>query len=376
MPVKPNKLKWNVKVPLSYGLWWALLGLILLACIFFEMYQQGSLFFRLERPWLIVLLLIPLLLFYFSFSEYLQLKFHFSNIKIIQQQMSRWLKLKFYLPKALQHFAIFLCFLALAGPQLGSRQTELETQGIDIMLVLDSSGSMDALDFELGGKTVNRLTVVKKVVMEFIKNRIADRIGLISFGDMAYTQSPLTLDYEVLNQFVQKLDVGVAGEGTAIGDGLALGVKRLKDSIAKSRIIILLTDGRSNSGSIPPMKAAELAKNFGIKVYTVGVGSNAGIVPIRRPGLYGDTIVRVRADLDEETLQQIASLTQGEYFNATDSAKLKQIYDTIDKMEKTVVKAHHYERYSDLFPLLISLALICLLLQTFLQTYFIKQVEV
>lgn len=260
------------------------------------------------------------------------------------------------LPQLFLYAVFFFLFFSLSGPQIGNQEVEIETEGIDIILAIDASGSMNALDFALGLKTVNRLTVVKKVVHKFIRNRISDRIGMVVFGEMAFTQSPLTLDYDVLNQLLSRVEVYIAGEGTAIGDGLALSVKRLKESDAKSKVIILLTDGENTAGNIPPMKAAELAKAFGIKVYTVGVGSN-DIVPIILPD---GSRRRVQVYLDEKTLKGIADTTGGTYFHASDTKTLDAIYQKIDEMEKTKSKVRSFARYQHLFPQFVKLSLVLL----------------
>jgi Ca-activated chloride channel homolog len=258
--------------------------------------------------------------------------------------------------------AMSLCILALARPQSGNRSTEIITEGVDIMLCLDTSGSMNALDFTLDNKRVNRLQVVKKVVEEFIRGRQNDRIGMVVFAEEAFTQCPLTLDYGVLLSFLEKLEIGMAGDRTAIGSALAVCVKRLKDLKSKSKIIILLTDGRSNTGSITPATAADIAKACGIKVYTIGVGTE-GEAPFLVDSLFGQRYVYQRVDLDEEALQEIAQKTGGTYFRATNTEALKKIYQQIDKMEKTEAKVKEYMEYEELFAWFLIPGLCVLLLE-------------
>jgi Ca-activated chloride channel family protein len=238
--------------------------------------------------------------------------------------------------------------IGLARPQFGRKETEVTSEGIDIMLALDASGSMAAMDFKLDGEAVDRLTVVKKVVADFLRQQKGDRLGMVIFGEEAYTQSPLTLDYDVLIQLLDHISIGIAGDGTAIGDGLALAVKRLKDLPGKSRVVILLTDGRNNAGKISPEKAAEIAKAFGIKVYTIGIGTK-GPVPFPQPGIFGNRLVYVNLDIDEKTLEAIAGQTGGRHFFATDTRKLEEIYREIGRLEKTEAKVKHYEYFDEYF---------------------------
>jgi len=304
--------------------------------------------FRFVHPWyLLALALVPLLAYVdFRYFRRPRLKFPLfqSAAPVLKKRSAFWI----YLSSVLLYFAMASCIVALARPQFGRKQTEVTSEGIDIMLTLDASGSMAAMDFKLDGDTVDRLTVVKKVVTEFIKQQKGDRIGMVIFGDQAYTQCPLTLDYDVLIQLLEHVKIGIAGDGTAIGDGLALAVKRLKDLPGKSRVVILLTDGRSNAGKISPEKAAEIAKTFNIKVYTIGIGTK-GPVPFPQPGIFGNRLVYVNLDMDEKTLQEIADTTGGRYYYATDTKKLAAIYQEIGRLEKTEAKVKHYEIFDEYF---------------------------
>ncbi len=260
---------------------------------------------------------------------------------------------------ALRLITVCLLILGIARPQSGERFEEITTEGIDIMLAVDVSGSMRAEDF----KPQNRLQVAKEVVQEFVKGRKGDRIGMVAFAGRSYTQCPLTMDYGVLLTFLDKMEIGMIEDGTAVGMAIATAVNRLKDSRAKSKIIILLTDGRNNAGEIDPLTAAKLARTFGIKIYTVGVGKPGGApMPIDDP-LFGRRYVMVDNDLDEATLGKIADTSGGMYFRAKDKESLRRIYQQIDQMEKTTVEVNKYTRFDELFPYFIIPALSLLLLE-------------
>jgi len=317
--------------------------------------------FHLEAPlYLLGLLLLPLFVLW-GLKRKRGFVFY-SSLSLMPREAPQKEKLFLWLPLALQTAALALCLFALARPQLADVRTEVSSEGVDILLTLDTSGSMKALDFKIGGEEVDRLMAVKKVVSDFIKNRISDRIGMVVFGDMAYTQTPLTLDYDVLLNFLNQVEIGAAGDATAIGDAIALSVKRLKDLPGKSKIIILLTDGRSNAGRITPEKAAEIAAEYGVKIYTVGVGSR-GPVPFPEQTFFGIRHILVQLDIDEETLQRIAEKTGGQYFRATDTEGLKKIYETIDKLEKSEAKVTHYQEYQELYRYFLGLALALALLE-------------
>ena len=246
-------------------------------------------------------------------------------------------RLRAKIPLLLRVCCMALLVCAAARPQLFNVSREIRSPGVDVMLALDTSGSMQALDFKLNGEPVTRLAAVKKVVNEFITKRETDRIGLVVFGEEAFTQSPLTMDKGLLLGLVSKMEIGMAGDRTAIGAALAIGGKRLKDLKAKSRILILLTDGRHNAGDITPEQAAEALQTLGIKIYTIGVGGKEP-VPFRVNSIFGTRIVHQRIDLDEDTLKKVAGIGAGKYFRASDSRQLAEIYDLIDREEKTEVK--------------------------------------
>lgn len=324
---------------------------------------------RFASPW--VLILIPLIVPAFLFLRSRGSAIHFSSLSRLKylkgvtelgRMTARW---KLWLPLVLRAMVIALVIMALARPQEGRKETEVESTGVDIILTLDTSGSMRAMDFTIDGKPVTRLDAVKDVAGSFIEKRPGDRIGMVVFGNEAFTQAPLTLDHTLLVKLLDGLEIGMAGDSTAIGQALAVSVERIKDIRAKSKIIILLTDGRNNSGQLAPDKAAEIAEAFGIKVYTIGIGTN-GPVPFVVDTPFGRRVVHERVDLDERTLKQIADITGARYFRATDTAELSKIYGEIDKLEKTEVKMKEYMEYEERFYWFLLPALFLFLCEVFL----------
>ena len=258
----------------------------------------------------------------------------------------------------LRLIALAFLILALARPQSGSGSSEIETSGIDIILAVDLSTSMWAHDFEIDDRAVDRLTVVKGVMEEFVQKRGSDRIGIVAFAAEPYLVSPLTLNHEWLDQNLQRLRIGLVEDGTAIGSAIAMSVNRLRAQRAKSRILILLTDGANNRGTISPAAAAEAAAAFDIKTYTIGAGKG-GPVPFPQ-GLDAsgnpvrDRFGRVRlrraeSSIDIETLEEIADITDGRFFHATDTRSLGKIYDEIDQLEKTEIALNYRASFSDVF---------------------------
>jgi Ca-activated chloride channel family protein len=258
--------------------------------------------------------------------------------------LSRTLKERLHqLPLAIRLLAVAFLIVAFARPQSVSSGENVTTEGIDIVLVLDISGSMLAEDL-----TPNRLVAAKQVAEEFIDGRANDRIGLVIFSAESFTQCPLTTDYAVLKNLLQEVRNGMIPDGTAIGLAIANGVNRLKDSKAKSRVMILLTDGVNNRGEIDPITAARIASTYGVKVYTVGVGAQGSApYPFKTP--FGIQRQWIPVDLDEPTLRSVAEMTGGRYFRATDTGKLKSIYQEIDKLERTTIEVTAYKRYAELF---------------------------
>ncbi len=264
------------------------------------------------------------------------------------------------IPAILRLLTLALLIIGLARPQFGNTTTTIEASGIDILLAVDVSGSMDALDFTLNGQPASRLEVVKAVVSRFIKQRPNDRIGLVAFAGRPYLVCPLTLDHDWLQKRLDTLETGMIEDGTAIGSAIASGTNRLRHSKAKSRILILLTDGMNNAGKIAPLTAAEAAETMGIKVYTIGAGTR-GEAPMPIVDQFGrKRLVRVRVDIDENTLRKVAARTGAQYFRATNTKSLEKIYKEINKLETTTRKIKHFSMYRELFlyPVLLALLLI------------------
>jgi len=248
--------------------------------------------------------------------------------------------------------ALGLIIAALGRPQLGREETRVHREGVDVILALDISGSMLAEDFTLEGKRASRLEAVKAVVRDFIRARPDDRIGLVLFAGRPYTQSPLTLDHGWLDQNLNRAEVGLIEDGTAVGSAVATAVNRLRASSAPSRFVVLLTDGQSNAGRVSPKTAADAAAALGIKVYTIGAGTR-GMAPFPATDLFGNKVYRpMPVDIDEKTLQAIADTTKARYFRATDTDSLREIYAEIDRSEKTAFDAPQYLDWRELYPLL------------------------
>ena len=316
-------------------------------------------FFRFEDPWfLILLLIIP----YLVWKRKEQGTISYSSLEILQNIRAIQVGFLSTIPLVLRLFAISLFIMALARPQEGQKRTEILSMGVDIMLALDTSGSMKALDFIQNDKRDTRLTMVKDVVSKFIENRTNDRMGMVVFGSEAYTQCPLTLDQNILQSFLRKLDIGMAGDSTAIGSAIGIAVKRLKDLKSDSKLIILLTDGRNNAGNLAPLQAAQTAKAFGIKIHTIGVGTR-GKAPFLVNSIFGQRYIYQEVDIDEVTLKEISKITGGQYFRATDLESLKLIYKKIDQMEKSEVKIFDHSEYTELFHYFLIPAILILFLE-------------
>ena len=276
-------------------------------------------------------------------------------------------------PKTLRHYLRHLVFLlqmlaiaafvaVLARPQSTTEFENVTTEGIDIVISLDISTSMLARDF-----SPDRLEAAKNVAMEFISGRQYDRIGLVIFAGEAFTQCPLTTDRAVLINLFKDIKTGIIQDGTAIGNGLATAVARLKDSDALSRVVILLTDGENNAGEIAPITAAEIARTFGIRVYTIGVGT-IGTAPYPVPTPYGTQLRDIEVKIDEKMLQEIASLTDGKYFRATNNTKLEEIYKEIDQLEKSKIEVREFSRRSEEFMPYAVAGILLLIASLFLRT--------
>ncbi len=264
--------------------------------------------------------------------------------------------------------AFGLLIVALARPQSTESWSETKTEGLDISLCLDISSSMQAMDLK-----PNRLEAAKEVAMEFVNGRPGDRFALVAFSAESYTACPLTSDRAIVVNQIKELRFGLIEDGTAIGMGLATSVNRLKDSKAKSKIIILLTDGVNNSGLVGPSTAAEIAEGFGIRVYTIGVGTK-GTAPYSVQTPFGQQIQQVKVEIDEQGLTEIASMTGGKYFRATDNQKLKDIYAEIDKMEKTILDTQDYSSRKEEYFLFLLSGLVLLISEVFLRYTVVKNI--
>lgn len=274
-----------------------------------------------------------------------------------------------HLPFVLRAAAFALLVVALARPQDVQQNVRTSTEGIDIMLAIDISGSMLARDFK-----PDRMTAAKEVAGSFVADRYGDRIGLVAFAGEAFTQSPLTTDQSTLQTLLARIRSGLIEDGTAIGNGLATAINRLRESDAKSKVIILLTDGVNNRGEIAPLTAAEIAKAQGIRVYTIGVGTE-GMAPYPAIDMYGNiTFVNQKVEIDEKTLGAISEMTGGHYFRATDKDKLKAIYDQINQLEKSKVEVSEHITYDELYLRWVLAALGVLLLEFLLSNLVLKRI--
>jgi Ca-activated chloride channel homolog len=273
-------------------------------------------------------------------------------------------------PLILRLLAVALIIVALARPQSTSGGQNVTNEGIDIIMTLDISGSMLAQDFK-----PNRVEAAKKVVQEFIDGRLSDRIGLVVFSGESFSQCPLTSDHAVLKNLLKDIEPGMLVDGTALGEGLATAVNRIKDSKAKSKVIILLTDGVNNMGSIAPETAGEIASKFNIRVYTIGVGTHGTAMMPAYKTPAGDIIFQPQpVQIDEDVLKKIANETGGKYFRATDNNKLRQIYNEIDKLEKTKIEMTEFKNYSEEFYPFVLVALAFLALEVILRYTVVKSI--
>jgi len=310
----------------------------------------------------LLLVLIPIIVWYILRYRKSGASIHFSSIRGFINISKSWKHYCRHLPFLLEMAGFSLLTIALARPQSSKNWQNVSTEGIDIVLSLDISSSMLAQDFQ-----PNRIEAAKKIATQFISGRTDDRIGLVIFSGESFTQCPLTSDHAVLINLFNEVKSGMIEDGTAIGNGLATAVARLKGSTAKSKVIILLTDGQNNRGEIAPVTASELAKTFGIRVYTIGVGT-IGTAPYPVPTPFGTRIQNVPVKIDEETLQKIADTTDGKYFRATNNDKLIQIYKEIDKMEKSKIDVKKYSKKKEEYENFLLGGTLCLILGLFFKT--------
>ena len=313
-----------------------------------------------EYPVLLWLLAVPVLLIaHYLWQELSGRKPHLRVSTIIpwkKEGMSVLAVLR-HLPFVLRIAAISLIIIAIARPRSSSDVEKVNTEGIDIVLAMDVSTSMLARDFK-----PDRISAAKDIAVEFIAQRPTDRMGIVVFAGESYTQCPLTTDRATLINLMKEVQTGLIEDGTAIGNGLATAVARMMDSDAPSRVVILLTDGVNNRGAVAPLTAAEIAKSYGIRVYTIGVGAN-GMAPYPVMTQWGVEVQNMQVEIDEDLLKQIAENTGGRYFRATDNTKLSEIYSEINKMEKARTTVDSFPVYKELFGKYALAALICLLLE-------------
>ena len=317
----------------------------------------------------LLLLLIPLIAWYILRLRKKQASLQVSAMQAFSTSKATTFKVYLrHLPFVLRMVAVALLIVILARPQSTNSWENRSTEGIDIMLVMDISGSMLAEDLK-----PNRLEASKNVAASFINGRPNDNIGLVLFSGESFTQCPLTTDHAVLLNLFKDIQSGMIEDGTAIGLGLANAVSRIKDSKAISRVIILLTDGANNMGEIAPVTAAEIAKAFGVRVYTIGVGTHGEApYPFRTP--MGIRYQNVPVDIDEPTLKQIASITGGQYFRATDNSSLKSIYEEIDQMEKTKISVQQYSKKQEEYKFWALLVFALLLLELLLRNTLLRNI--
>jgi Ca-activated chloride channel family protein len=327
-----------------------------------------------QNPWILILLPLAAALMFFSNKRESLPALRFSTGTLLSGVRPTF-KLRLYKGMVLLRLTVLcLIIIALARPQLLLEESRIETEGIDIVLAVDTSTSMLAEDFELGGERENRLVVVKEVMKDFISNRHSDRIGIVAFASGAYTVSPLTLDYGWLIQNLDRVKIGMIEDGTAVGLGISSALNRLKDTEAKGKVVIVLTDGRNNAGNISPLMAAEAAKALNIKVYTIGAGTK-GLAPYPAKDFFGNTVYRqVKIEIDEETLKRIANATDARYFRATDTKSLRSIYDEIDKLETTPIEEKGYTEYKELFHLFLIPGLVLLMLEVILKNTVLRRI--
>lgn len=317
---------------------------------------------------LYLLLLLPLMIFwYWKKWKNISPDLTYSSLKIFKGLKPSIKERIRFMPVILRSLALALLIVALARPQTFSTGEDVYTEGIDIAVLLDISGSMLAEDLQ-----PNRLEAAKDEIDQFIAGRTSDKIGLVVFASQSFTQCPMTIDYSVLRNLLGDIESGMIEDGTAIGTAIANGVNRLKDSDAKSKVIILLTDGVNNSGEIDPITAAQIAQKFGIRIYTIGVGSE-GEAPYPFQTPFGTRYQNVPVEIDEATLQQVADITNGEYFRADNNQKLTEIYKQIDALEKTKIEVTSYRQAKELFYGWIGFGLILLLLEVAVNNFYLRK---
>ena len=316
----------------------------------------------------LLILLIPYIVWYIMRRKRNEATLQVSDARVYAHTPRSYKIYLLHVPFILRIIALTAIVLVLARPQTTNSWQNSEIEGIDIMLAIDVSTSMLAEDLK-----PNRLEAAKDVAAEFINGRPNDNIGITLFAGESFTQCPLTTDHAVLLNLFQGIKCGIIEDGTAIGMGIANAVTRLKDSKAKSKVIILLTDGTNNKGDISPLTSAEIAKSFGIRVYTVGVGTN-GTAPYPYPTVAGIQYRNIPVEIDEKVLTQIAGITDGAYYRATSNSKLKEVYEQIDKLEKTKLNVKEYSKRQEEYRIFALIAFLCVLLEILLRNSILKKI--
>lgn len=316
----------------------------------------------------LLLLLIPLIIWYVLKLSKMQASFKLASTSAFDGMKSDFRVYMRHLPFVLRCLAIALMIIVIARPQSVSSWEETETQGIDIVLALDVSGSMLSQDLQ-----PDRIQAAKRVASEFVTDRPNDNIGLVVFAGESFTQCPLTTDHKVLLNLLNDIEFGLIEDGTAIGMGLATSVNRLKDSESQSKVVILLTDGTNNRGQIAPLTAADLARSYGIRVYTIGVGTK-GMAPTPVQTPFGIRMQNLPVDIDEKTLTEIASMTGGKYFRAEDTEGLRKVYAEIDEMEKYLISVQNVTHRQELFMPFALIGLLLILLELILRRTWLRTI--
>jgi len=328
--------------------------------------------FRFASPLFLLLLLAAALILFLKLREKNSSHIKVSSLKGLENTSYSFMVTLSKLVPILKISGLIFLILALARPQFGDKKINVTTEGVNIILALDLSESMHALDFKKDNKIVTRLEAVKGVVLDFIMKREGDRIGMVVFGSNAFTQLPLTRDYNTIAFILERLKIGAAGPSTAIGDAIGISLKRLEDIKSESNIIILLTDGKSNSGELSWQDAVKIAANREVKIYTIGVGTK-GKAPFLVSDLFGQRYVYHEVDVDLEALETIAKQTNASFFQAKDLKSLGKIYEMINNLEKTKVDIEKWVEYKELYPWFLVPGLILLLFYILLSnTRFLK----
>ncbi|MBL7923007.1 MAG: VWA domain-containing protein [Bacteroidia bacterium] len=320
-----------------------------------------------ELLWL--LLLVPVMILYFlKVKRYRRPQMRISSTEAFRHYRPSWKQRLINLPIVLRILAVAFMVVALARPQSSSKASNVKTEGISIVIALDISSSMLAEDFR-----PNRIEAAKKVALDFIDGRPNDLIGLVIFSGQSFTQCPLTSDHSVLRNLLKDIKSGMLKDGTAIGEGLATAVSRLKDASTKSKVVVVITDGVNNAGSIPPMTAGEIASTFGVRVYSIGVGTR-GMAPYPTKTLFGIQYQNMEVQIDEELLTKVAEITDGRYFRAVNNKRLEAIFNEIDKLEKSKIEITEFKRYTEEYLPFAFLACMLLLLELTLRYTWLRSI--